>query len=218
MTTSARVMALCARGVAIGLLAIVVSACSRTVTWEEEVPLNTGETIWIERTMPWAMEGGFGNPFDFALRPAREQTIRFAYRGTEYRYVGRANVRWIAIAPTKTPLLVFKAGDFAWDVQNQFLCVVPHYVQLIPDGAGKHWTWPNRIDSWLYHMPANVMASIPSLDEKQRKYTAKDKLDRDAVYRLQVPEAVTIDPSYKGNGCLHELDVGPRKGQDRSTK
>ena len=51
MMKSTRVIALCARGVAIGLLALVLSACGRTVTWEEEVPLNTGETIWIERTM-----------------------------------------------------------------------------------------------------------------------------------------------------------------------
>jgi hypothetical protein len=61
------------------------TACSRTVTWEEEVPLNTGETIWIERSMPWKVQGGFGNPFDLAMRPTREQTIRFEYGGKEYR-------------------------------------------------------------------------------------------------------------------------------------
>jgi hypothetical protein len=27
----------------------LLSACSKTVTWEEEVPLNTGEVIWVER-------------------------------------------------------------------------------------------------------------------------------------------------------------------------
>jgi hypothetical protein len=34
---------------------LLLCACSKTMQWEEEVSLNTGETIWIERTMPWAL-------------------------------------------------------------------------------------------------------------------------------------------------------------------
>lgn len=70
------------------------SSTTRTITWEDEVPLNTGETIWIERSMPWGLLGGFGNPLDIELRPTRVQTIRFTYGGTEYSYIGRANVLW----------------------------------------------------------------------------------------------------------------------------
>ena len=51
------------------LTMLLLSACSRTVQWEEEVPLNTGETIWVQRSMPWIYKGGFGNPFDMAMRP-----------------------------------------------------------------------------------------------------------------------------------------------------
>ncbi|HEX7720013.1 MAG TPA: hypothetical protein VF389_09415, partial [Woeseiaceae bacterium] len=152
MTTSARVMALCARGFAIGVLAIVVSACSRTVTWEEEVPLNTGETIWIEREMPWAMRGGFGNPFDIAMRPTRDQTLRFTYRGKTYTYRGRANVLWLAISPERTPTLVAPAGDYGWYSANTYYCVVPYYVQLVPSADGQRWTWPESIEPWLYNL------------------------------------------------------------------
>ena len=31
------------------VLALHLAACSRTVEWQEEVPLNTGETIWVKR-------------------------------------------------------------------------------------------------------------------------------------------------------------------------
>jgi hypothetical protein len=188
------------------LLAFALAGCTRTITWEEEVPLNTGETIWIERSMPWELKGGFGNPFDIAMRPTREQTIRFTYAGKEYLYVGRANVRWIAISEAKQPVLAFKAGDFAWDAQNHFLCVVPHYVQLVPDNTGKQWTWPSRIEPWLYHMKANVMVTIPTLTERnQRRYTSNDRKERDTVYQIQVPQGFVIDPLYEGNGCLHKF-------------
>ena len=35
------------------VLAVLLVACSKTVQWEEEVPLNTGEVIWVKRSMPW---------------------------------------------------------------------------------------------------------------------------------------------------------------------
>lgn len=63
MRRLARAIAFCARGLAIGLLALVVSGCSRTVTWEEEVLLNTGETIWLLRTDTYSRSTEAGNPF-----------------------------------------------------------------------------------------------------------------------------------------------------------
>ncbi len=50
------------------LLAVVgalqLTACSKTVQWEEEVPLNTGETIWVKRTVVYSLQGESGNPMD----------------------------------------------------------------------------------------------------------------------------------------------------------
>lgn len=192
------------RAAATALVLLVLAGCTRTVTWEEEVPLNTGETIWIERSMPWKPLGGFGNPFDIAMRPTREQTIRFTYHGHQYLYVGRADVTWIAISPiTRNPVLVARASNYAWDNENQFYCVVPHYVQLVPDANGQHWTWPLRIEPWLYGLPANVMASIPSLNEKrQKRYTRMDRDQRDAPYLFRVSVAARIDPQYKEHACV----------------
>lgn len=204
MRTSGRFIALCARSFAIGLLALVLSACSRTVTWEEEVPLNTGETIWIERSMPWKLLGAAGNPFDLALRPTRHQTIRFTYHGRPYIYEGKADISWIAVSPkTGAPILVAPAASFAWDNENSFYCTVPHYVQLSPDSTGRTWTWPDRIETWLYGTPANVMSSIPSLSEHGAlRYTHDEKERRDAVYRLQFPPGARIDSTYKENACV----------------
>ena len=44
------------------LSAILLGACSKTVQWEEEVPLNTGEVIWVKRTDTFTRRSEPGNP------------------------------------------------------------------------------------------------------------------------------------------------------------
>ena len=183
---------------------MALTGCSRTVTWEEEVPLNTGEIIWIKRSMPWTLKGGFGNPFDIGMRPTWEQVIRFNYGGKDYSYSGRADVTWIAISPiSNAPVLVAPASSFGWDAQNRFYCVVPHYVQLVPDATGNQWTWPTRIEPWLYGMPANVMKQLPS---SSARYSAKRRDERDATYRLQFPSGASVNPQYKEDGCTTKFE------------
>lgn len=218
MRRLARAIAFCARGLAIGLLALVVSGCSRTVSWEEEVLLNTGETIWIEREMTWAMLGAMGNPFDIGLRPTREQVIRFKYGARQYQYVGRAHVHWLAISPSKVPVLVAPAADFGWYSKHNYYCVVPYYVQFIPDASGKQWTWPEKIEPWLYNLPANVMTSLPVPGEGRRRFTNRDRDQRDHVYRLQVPEGARIDPYYKVSGCLTSMEELLKRNHNRSNE
>lgn len=204
MSFARHVVSFCIRGFAAGALALVLTACTRTVTWEEEVPLNTGETIWIERSMPWEIRGSQGNPYDLGMRPTRDQTIRFKYRSRQYVYTGRADVRWIAVSPiTKEPVLVAPASSYGWDNENGFYCTVPHYVQLTPDSSGQVWSWPAQIEAWLYGMPANVMTSIPTLKEHGRlRYDRTEKDQRNAVYSLHFPPGARIDPTYKENACV----------------
>jgi hypothetical protein len=198
----------------------LLAACSKTVQWEEEVPLNTGETIWVKRSMPWVYKGGFGNPFDMAMRPTMEQTMRFTYSGKEYNYTGRAGIHWIAISPTRLPVLVAPAASFGWATDNHYYCVVPYYVQLVPDATGKQWTWPDKIEPWLYNLPANVLINIPRLKEgREERYTAKDRDERDATYRLQFPDGKKIEPLYKEvSGCIHKYDPSMKPTQTWSEK
>ncbi|MDP3701650.1 MAG: hypothetical protein Q8R72_12175 [Hylemonella sp.] len=193
--------------------------CSRTATWEEEVPLNTGETIWIKRSMPWVYKGGFGNPFAMSMLPTREQTIRFMYSGSEYSYTGRANIHWIAISPeTKRPVLVAPAVDFGWYTDNTYFCVIPYYVQLVPDATGLHWTWPEKIEPWLYELPANVMGNAPRLEEQRKeRYTANDRDQRDQTSRRESSHRSRVDPLYKASTCIsnYKPSVNPNLDGDK---
>lgn len=183
-------------------LAILLMGCSKTVQWEEEVPLNTGEVIWVKRSKLWVYKGGFGNPFDMAMRPTGEQTIRFKYAGIDYSFTGRAQVGWIAIAPDKTPMLIGIPGAFSWHSDHAYYCVIPYYVQFIPDKSGTTWTWPEKIEPWLYNLPANIMASTPGMGESlEARYTAKDRDQRDQNYRRENSYARVIDPLYDARGA-----------------
>ncbi len=192
---------------------------NRTITWEEEVPLNTGETIWVKRSMPWKLQGGFGNPFDISMKPTWDQVISFSYAEKEYFYLGRANVLWIVVSPSKTPTLVARAADLAWDSRNSFYCVTPHYVQFSPNANGKIWSWPEKIEPWLYGFSANVMATIPQIDEKRKnRYFAKDREQRDATYRMQSPTGYRIDPQFKSDACVMKSDIDMNQRPDWTKK
>lgn len=183
---------------------------NRTIAWEEEVPLNTGETIWVKRSIPWELRGGAGNPFDLGMRPlVSKQLLEFYYRGTLYSYSGGAAVGWIVIDASGKPNLVATAADWSWADRNKYYCVVPFYVQLIPSTDGKSWHWPKQIGPWLYGLPYNLMASIPRLNESaQDRYTVGDRIKRDTTYQVQFPEGTKIDSEYKAS-CIKEISNSP---------
>lgn len=197
---------------ALGTL-LFATACSKTVTWEEEVPLNTGESIWVRRSVPWELQSGTGNPFDWGLRPRlSRQSILFEYRRVHYSYSGGADVRWILISPTGAPVLLAESAALGWDMQNNYYCVVPQYVQIVPDPRnGSRWTWPKAIDAWTFNMPANLMANVPKPSEAKPRYSTRDREMRDDSLRFQWPAAVRIDPLHK-TSCLTDPSSLDAKG------
>ena len=163
--------------IAVACLAALLMGCSKTVQWEEEVPLNTGEVIWVTRYVTYKYQGAGGNPLDMAYRPDWTETLEFTWRGKKYSYRGRALIDLLAISPlTKEPVLVSWAANKDWHFQNNYRCTVPFYVQFVPDSSGRVWTWPTAIESWLYGMPHNMMRHKPESigDAMPVKYSHAD--------------------------------------------
>jgi hypothetical protein len=67
------------------LSAILLTACSKTVQWEEEVPLNTGEVIWVKRTDTFIRRSEPGNPLQMGWWP-NGRAYKFSWRGQDYAY------------------------------------------------------------------------------------------------------------------------------------
>jgi hypothetical protein len=184
----------------------LLASCSESARWrkwQEEVPLNTGENIVVSRSQKWTMRSSYGAP-SLKLRPSSENTLEFDYKGVKYAFSGNLQVGFIAISPIlNRPVIIGHPGSFGWDSRNSYFCVVPHYVQLVPDATGKKWTWPERIEPWLYGLPKNIMGAAPGNSEPDGKtYSASERDLRDRHYLQNAPYAAKIDPTYKQNGCI----------------
>ncbi len=184
-----------------GIAALQLTACSKTVQWEEEVPLNTGEVIWVKRSVEYVLQGGAGNPLDMAYRPERNQAIEFTWNGKNYRYEGDARIILLAISPQKKPVLVARAADNSWKSVHHYPCTIPFYVQLVPDDAGRSWTWPPAIEPWLYGLPHNLLRSRHKPEEMRKRYSEQQRNEEDAAGSSQTPSQGRIDPNYTSDHC-----------------
>ena len=182
---------------------VTLSACSKTVQWEEEVPLNTGETIWVKRYVTYKYKGAGGNPLDMAYRPDWTEEIAFEWKDKTYRYVGDADLMLLAISPiTQLPVLVAHAANKDWHWRHSYRCTTPFYVQFIPDSSGQDWSWPPSIEPWLYGMGHNLLAKRDDLEKMKSRYTTSDRVAMDRTMAIQDPFSARIDPIYKSDTCF----------------
>ena len=63
--------------IAVLALGWVLAGCTRTVHWEEEVLLNTGETIWVKRSGTYTYRSASGNPLDLGISQIGYQRLNF---------------------------------------------------------------------------------------------------------------------------------------------
>lgn len=179
--------------------ALQLTACSKTVQWEEEVPLNTGETIWVKRSVVYSLQGESGNPMNIGYGQNKTETLSFEWSGKKYVYKGDADLMVLAISPREQPVLVAPAANKGWDWNHNYYCATPHYVQLVPEASGREWTWPPEIEPWLYGMARNLMGQRRKPDEMQKRYTARQRNDEDAISRIQDPTSAKVDPKFIAN-------------------
>ncbi len=185
------------------LLAVLsLGACSKTVQWEEEVPLNTGEVIWVKREVAYKLKGAGGNPLDMAYRPAWTEQIDFEWKSKKYRYVGDARLMLLAISPhTQRPVLVASAANRDWHWRHDYRCTTPFYVQFVPSADGSDWTWPSGIEPWLFGLPHNLMAHRAEVGTTNGRYTSNDRRAMDRTMLIEDPSSARVDPAYKFKEC-----------------
>ena len=184
-----------------------LTACAKTVQWEEEVLLNTGETIWITKQVRYTIKGQPGNPMDMGYLPDFEEITSFQYGGRNYTYKGDAGIMVLAISPEKVPVLLALTGR-GWGSRNNYpICTVPNYVQLVPDSTGQQWTWPNRIDQWTYNLPANLMLKRDHPSEVKRRYTMADKAQQSYLRDPRLVNSQKINPLAKNPNCANRVQT-----------
>ena len=186
-------------------LALLIGSCAfmtrdRTVTWEEEVPLNTGETIVVKRT-------GRYIDFDYDLsqnrlgyKPDPVSTIEFTYKGKRYSFTSEGGLQLLAIGPDGLPNLIAHAGG-DWGPKNRYSCDAPYFVQFRPFPSGNEWAWPPRIENWLYNQPTNLVLGLAETKDDGKRFTPSDRqLANASAYAYSY--ARYIDPTYFSDGCI----------------
>jgi hypothetical protein len=180
-----------------------LAGCTRSITWEEGVPLNTGETIVVKRSGTYSFKSESGNPLNFGYRPDWRSTIAFTYKGKSYTHTDDAILVLLAIGPDGVPNLVADAR--AWGNQHKYSCVTPYYVQFRPDSVGNSWTWPEQIDSWLYKLPTNLVFGLPPLESSGEKFTQADRARKNASLLVVGEHYRQIDPTFKPENCAKKV-------------
>lgn len=179
-----------------------LTACSKNVQWEEEVPLNNGEVIWVKRSVKYELGGSAGNPFDISYLPNWTEKLEFFWNGKNYIYEGDAHLMLLAISPNQQAVLVARAADKGWHWKHNYKCTVPFYVQFVSAGDGKSWTWGSSIDRWLFDMPHNLMRERKKPAEMGKRFTTRQRNEEDEIGTLQDPSSGKIDPAHIVNTCF----------------
>lgn len=190
--------------IVMALVVIRFTACTRYVSWKEDVLLNTGETITVSKEVRYTIKGQQGNPADMGYLPDWVETISFKYGGRSYKYTGDAGIFVLAISPQKSPVLLALTGR-GWGTRNNYpLCAKPNYVQLVPDSSGQIWTWPDRLESWTYNLPANLMLNRDHPSDVKRRYTMVDKAAQTYMHDPRLLNSQKINPLAKNQDCHEE--------------
>lgn len=189
--------------IALMSLAFLLMGCSKTVQWEEEVPLNTGDVIWVKREVTYKLQGAGGNPLDIGYRPdRRSETLTFRWQATKYSYTGDAAIMLVAISPsTKKPVLVAPKGTQNWIRARDFPCVKPFYEQLVVNESKWEWQRLPKLETWTLDLPRNIMAHRSNIGEASERYSSINRQQNDSIMTIQSPYLARIDPNYQPEIC-----------------
>lgn len=179
-----------------------LAACSKTVQWEEEVQLNTDETIVVKRSGTYSFKCEFAVGTGCGYSPEWHSTIKFTYKGKNYVHTSEAFPMVLAISPDGKPSLVAVADESGWGNKNRYPCDAPYYVQFQPDENGKRWTWPTKIDTWLYNLSTNLVIGLAPLESDGKRFLETDREQKNASAINGSTFYRRIEPSYSSQHCV----------------
>jgi len=173
---------------------------AKVVAWDEQVALNSGETIEVHREQTYESRGQPGNPLKPGWISKRWGTARLTWREREYVFNEHSAPMLLAISPEGLPVFLIDPGIGAWSDLNNHPCSTPYYVQFVPDASGRRWTRLNTPEPWLYGLRTNLLMELPRPGSAATRYTAADVRRIHESVNLR-PENQIVDPTYTPDHC-----------------
>lgn len=167
-----------------------LTACSKSIEWDEDVLLNTGETIQVHRTDRFERRTEAGNPLQPAWWP-EARLYEFAYGGRTYRYESPARQSPGAMA------IAIDAGE-VFIVDRVRNCRRPGLA--VWHWTGTDWQAPPETPATLLGTKRNLMAlRSPDGDLPQHvSIAARHRLDEQVGVSPHVDE---LNPMTAASGC-----------------
>lgn len=170
------------------------------MAWEEEVLLNTGESLNVQRQVDYTVGGAPGNPLDIGWNQKAGAVMRFSWRGRNYVFREHNNPLLLAISPQGVPVVVINPAIGRWRILHRLPCRTPSYVHFVPDATGERWSWPEAVEPWLYRLPANLLRQLPRPGHSTAKYRLQDVRAENAALRISAHDRF-IDPQFTADNC-----------------
>ena len=181
------------RSTAVLLLALQLAACSKSIQWEEEVPLNTGETIWVKRTDSYVRGGDAGNPLKIVWW-LEQRNYEFEWQGKRLSYLRRTRTISGPIG-----LYVVTPGKAISVVDSAAACSKPGWVEY--RWQQDAWRLQDTFDPALVGLPRNLMAHFSADDgEIPQRVTSGFKRKEDTAQNRAAP-LMQIESQHIASAC-----------------
>ena len=179
----------------------IASGCSKQVEWDEEVPLNLGTTIWVQRTATYnrVLSGPLAVQLKWRIG---EETLSFQWAQKQYSYTTNRSdglVPFVLFIDPKAnePVLIAPLGP-----PSNWGCHRPHYAQL--RFRQSNWVMQTKLDPLMYGTPSNLsIARSQDPDTVPQKITSEQRHQNDSVYGKEYGAGflTTVDPNYVTETC-----------------
>lgn len=121
---------------------------AKTVEWDEEVPLNTGETIWVHRADVYKSGSEPGNPFKSAWWP-KNRRYNFSWRGQKHFF------ETPSFGGSPLLLYVYPSEQVIALVAYSKDCQKPGYAEF--RWKNGEWAIQQNLNPTLIGLPRNLM-------------------------------------------------------------
>ncbi|MDP3760098.1 MAG: hypothetical protein Q8R01_06240 [Ramlibacter sp.] len=173
------------------IAAFHLAACSKTVQWEEEVELSSGEILWVKRTDSFKRTSEPGNPLQSAWWPTR-RALEFTWHGQRYEFdTDTTSIMMLyEVEVSKSMAIV------AWTKK----CAKPGYGEF--RRANGDWHLQPTVSAAIVGKPRNLMGFYSAVPG-QIPARATIKFKRDSHFELPQKggEETHLQESRVANNC-----------------
>ena len=183
-------------------IAVLLTACTKTVKWEEEVLLNNGHSIVITREAEFKYDISQDRLFS-PYWQFQAESLSFQWLGTAYKFRNApSEADLISIAPLILAIdtlgipNIFGYADSNWVHHKWQGCANTPIVKLVP--SKRTWVVDPSRESWIFDLTINLNSDT-DYSESKAKVTWNEKMEK---YEKWATTSRKLNPAFVVDSCI----------------